>query len=88
LNGVMMGFGTKLDAQKVVSQQEGLIWVGDPELQRYLKQRFPTLVSGGGFSLGNASAYNEGKAAGASIVLHKGVGADSGNQGRLLGTKG
>lgn len=87
LNGVMIGFRVKLDSQKVVSQQEGLVWVGDPELQRYLRRRFPSLVTGSGFTLGNASAYNEGKAAGASIVLHKGVGSDGGNQGRLLGTK-
>ena len=86
-NGLMVGFREKLDAQKQQHQTEGLVWVGDPDLDRYLGRRFPRLQQGRGFTLGDAGAFAQGRAAGATIVLHRGVGGEGGNQGRMITTR-
>lgn len=87
LSGVMMGFREKLAAQKVKAQEEGLVWVGDADLDRYLHARFPRLQSGRGVELRGGAAYGAGKEAGKSLVLHRGVSADAGAQGRMISSK-
>ena len=82
LSGVMSGFRDKLDRQKRTSREQGLVWVGDSELQRYFRQRHPR-VRWSRYACGQRSdAYAHGREAGRRIVLHRGV-----KQGPSGGTK-
>ncbi len=56
------------------------------ELGDFIRQRFPRVrtVQRPGAQI-NRATYDHGTADGKNIVLHKGVGSQDGNQGRLLG---
>jgi hypothetical protein len=83
LVGVMMGFREKLEQGAKRSQEEGLVWVGDPALEAYLKRRYPRRSGGGAIGLQRTAAYEQGRAAGRGIVLHRPV-HGSAARGRLL----
>lgn len=73
LSGVMAGFRTKLDDQHRRQKREGLVWVGDGDLERYFRQRHPR-VRWIRHACGQRSdAYAHGHEAGRSIVLHRSV---------------
>jgi hypothetical protein len=82
--GVMMGFDEKLKASVAESRREGLIWVGDPELAGYLRQRYPRRTGGSGVGMRRTEAYEHGRQAGRNIVLHRPVQTTQ-QRGRLLG---
>lgn len=84
--GVMIGFLEKLREQAHQHREQGLVWVKDGNLEGYLRQRHPRVrtvrYQGGGPS----EAYEHGKEAGRSIVLHRPVSEGSSGGVRLLGT--
>jgi hypothetical protein len=82
--GVMTGFRDKLAKEQRVQQEEGLVWIGDPELRGYLKQRHPRMRYSHYASSERTATHAEGRAAGARIVLHKGVSQGSSGTIRLL----
>jgi len=82
--GVMIGFDEKLKAGVAESRREGLVWVGDPALAGYLRQRYPRTTRGSGIGLHRTEAYEQGRQAGRNIVLHRPVGGSC-ERGRLLG---
>jgi hypothetical protein len=82
--GVMIGFDEKLKSGAAESRREGLIWVGDPALASYLRQRYPRTTRGSGIGLYRTEAYEHGRKAGREIVLHRPVSGSS-ERGRLLG---
>jgi hypothetical protein len=82
--GVMSGFAEKLKSSAKESQREGLIWIGDPQLEQFLHQRYPRRVGGGSVGMRLTQAYEHGRAAGRQIVLHKPV-SQAQARGRLLG---
>lgn len=85
LAGVMRGFMDKLNEEKAVQEERGLVWVGDSDLERYQAKRHPrtrTVRRGGEQRNMN---YYAGVRDGGEIVLHRGVTHSSGSQGRLLG---
>jgi hypothetical protein len=84
MTGVMIGFDEKLKAGVAESRREGLIWVGDPALAGYLRQRYPRTTRGAGIGLYQTEAYEHGRKAGREIVLHRPVHGSS-ERGRLLG---
>ena len=84
MTGVMIGFDEKLKSGAAESRREGLIWVGDPALAGYLRQRYPRTTRGGGIGLYRTEAYEHGRKAGREIVLHRPVHGSS-ERGRLLG---
>jgi len=88
LYGVMRGFLDKLAQERQRSDREGLVYVGDPALRHYLRARHPYIrsVSGGG-RVGK-DAFSAGHAAGARIVLHRGVESGSSGKVRQLGSGG
>jgi hypothetical protein len=89
LSGVMSGFRDKLVLQKAAQRQEGLVWVGDGDLDRYFRVRHPR-VRWARYASGNRSdAYAYGHEAGRQIVLHKGVrqGDSSGSAGSSGGPR-
>ena len=91
LLGVMMGFRGKLE-QSAADKREGsedasgqqLVWQGDPELQAYLRRRYPRRSSGGRIGYERTAAYEQGHRAGKQIVLRRPVEAQSGYRGKLL----
>jgi hypothetical protein len=60
------------------------VWVGDPALRSYLKQRHPRVRYSHYATSERSTAHAEGRAAGARIVLHKGVSQGSSETIRLL----
>jgi hypothetical protein len=87
LVGVMMGFDEKLKQANKENQREGLIWVGDPNLEAYSKKRYPRRRGGSGIGVPLTQAFEHGRQAGRTIVLHKTV-RESQSRGRLLGAVG
>jgi hypothetical protein len=71
--GVMAGFDEKLRAGERVTQSQGLVLHADAEREAYLRSRYPrrTTRSAGAF-LGTA-AYQQGRAAGGTVELHRPV---------------
>jgi hypothetical protein len=82
--GVMSGFRDKLEAERCASREQGLIWVGDTELDRFYRQRHPRVRMVRHVGAARNAAYSEGRAAGRRIVLHRGVGAGPSGVVRLL----
>jgi hypothetical protein len=83
--GVMQGFLDKLRAEKKVNASKGLVWLGDPALERFYRKRYPrisTVRTGGS---GSASARSEGQEAGRKLVLTRGVEGGASSRGLTLG---
>lgn len=86
LAGVMAGFHAKLQAERRAQANEGLVWVGDPDLKRYYRRRHPHVVTVryGGSARNDAHAH--GREAGKKLILHRPVGSGpSGGPPPLLG---
>ncbi|MDP2315325.1 MAG: DUF2786 domain-containing protein [Pseudomonadota bacterium] len=85
VSGVMRGFHEKLAEGARESREEGLVWVGDPKLTEYQEKRHPRVrhVRYGGNA--RTEAWEQGRAAGREIVLHKPVSGETGGGGKLLG---
>jgi len=82
--GVMAGFRDKLEAERRRNGEAGLVWVGDPDLQRYFKLRHPRIRwDSHAVGLGR-QAYAQGRNAGRKIVLHRGISAGSSGSVPLL----
>ena len=86
LSGVMLGFGERLAAEVKLQAQHGLIWLGDADLGRYLKQRHPHIRRVAQRGQPRTATRNEGKRAGRNIILHRPItsGSSSGGGPRLL----
>jgi hypothetical protein len=84
LLGVMIGFDEKLAHSAAESQREGLIWVGDPALEQYLRRRYPRRSGGGSIGYQRTAAHEHGRRAGREIVLHRPLRQPSESRGRLL----
>lgn len=71
LCGVMMGFSESLETQAQEHQEAGLIWVGDPRVDDWLRQRHPRIRRGSGGRVRTTAAWSAGRQAGRKIVVHK-----------------
>jgi len=84
-SGVIRGFGEKLRAERETLRGTGLVWVGDPRLERFYRARHPRIhrtTRWQRLSEGHAM----GREAGRNVVLHRPVGSgSSGAPPRLLG---
>lgn len=82
--GVMAGFRDKLARESRKHRAEGLVWVGDGDLERFFRQRHPR-IRWTRYSCGQRSdAYSHGREAGGQIVLHRGVKSGPGSGTKLL----
>jgi hypothetical protein len=79
LSGVMSGFRERLERERDRNQREGLVWVGDAELEGYFRSRHPSIRWTRIAARGGADAYARGREAGRAIVLHRGVKAGAAN---------
>lgn len=77
LYGVMSGFSDKLERDSRKHENEGIVWLGDPELGRYFRARHPHVRNVSGRARVQTDAFSAGREAGGRIVLHRGVGAGS-----------
>ena len=73
LAGVIAGFHEKLTAERRAEEREALVWVGDPALSRYLRQRHPHIRHAYHRGRDHGRAGAAGRAAGLRIVLQKTV---------------
>ncbi|MFT3764866.1 MAG: DUF2786 domain-containing protein [Minicystis sp.] len=86
LSGVMVGFLEKLNAQRVEHKEQGLIWVGDADLEGFYRKRHPRIVHVRHTGQRRTEAHHHGREAGRNIVLHKPVqGGPSGGVKLLRG---
>jgi hypothetical protein len=80
----MSGFQSKLAEQAERHATEGLVWVGDPEVEHYFKSRHPHVRWTRHVSTRGSNAHRDGAEAGRRIVLHRGVQRGSSKDARLL----
>jgi len=71
--GVVAGFKTKLDREKKASDAEGLVWIGDGDLDDFFRKRHPKVhrVRYSGYA--PSAARMHGRVAGEQVVLHRGM---------------
>jgi predicted SprT family Zn-dependent metalloprotease len=84
LAGVMTGFLEKLDQQRTLHKREGLVWVGDGDLDAYYRTRHPHIQHVRYAGNRRSEAHEHGRKAGGSIVLHRPVGGAAENRSRML----
>lgn len=85
LDGLMMGFREKLEGETTrTTQEEGLVWVGDPGLDGFLKRRWPSRASGRRYAMSGGEAHDAGRAAGREIVLRKPIRDQGGGPVRAI----
>jgi hypothetical protein len=82
--GVMAGFRDKLAKDQRIQQRQGLVWVGDAELARYLKRRHPYVRWTRAFGHTRSEAWSCGREAGKQITLHRPVKAGPSHAPKLL----
>jgi hypothetical protein len=83
--GVIRGFTEKLAEGQRQSAEEGLVWLGDPGVQRYLKQRHPHVRTVSYRGAAPSESYEHGRAAGREIVLHKPIQQGPSGEVRRIG---
>jgi hypothetical protein len=71
--GVLLGFRDKLRRERAHNAEVGLVWLGDPDLQRYTRDRHPHLRTMAKTGVRRSRAHEAGRAAGQSLTLHKPV---------------
>jgi len=87
--GLMAGFCAKLNEQKRQQKSEGLVWVGDADLQDFHRKRYPRIHVARFVTGSSDTARESGREAGRSLVMHRPVGESTATSGapRLLGPK-
>lgn len=85
LAGVMVGFLEKLNTQRTVTREQGMVWVGDSDLEGFYRKRHPHIQHVRHAGNRRTEAHAHGREAGKKIVLHKPVQGASSGKVRLLG---
>jgi len=76
-SGIMSGFREQLEDEEIEQQDEGLIWQGDPEVDRYLRRRHPNVRSTRRSAARRDETFSAGQQAGRSIVLNRGISSNA-----------
>ena len=82
----MTGFRDKLSGQKKQHRENGLVWRGDAAARRLRQSPAPTFAVDPLLSSQHHAAHVEGRRAGSTIVLHRGLSRGPESRGRLLGS--
>jgi hypothetical protein len=77
LAGVMEGFRERLDSEAKKHRSEGLVWVGDADLETYYRKRHPHIRHTRTAGSERTDAHVAGRSAGRRLVLHRGMTSDS-----------
>lgn len=81
--GVLLGFRDKLRSERAHNARTGLVWLGDPDLQRFTRDRHPHLRTMAKTGVRRSRAHEAGRAAGQRLTLQKPV-HDHESRGRAL----
>jgi hypothetical protein len=85
LAGVMSGMSDKLAREAGRAKEAGLVWVADADLVGYFRKRHPYVRHVRYAGQRRSETYAEGKQAGSTIVIHRGMKSEVESRGRLLG---
>jgi predicted SprT family Zn-dependent metalloprotease len=77
LAGVMEGFREKLEAAGKKHRQDGLVWIGDADLETYYRKRHPHIRHTRHSGYQRTEAHVAGRSAGRRLVLHRGMTSES-----------
>lgn len=86
LSGVMAGFADQLARDRVRESRTGLVWVGDPSLDRFFKARHPHVRNVRYAGQSRNDAFSAGREQGRQVRLRRGVGGKASGAIRLLGS--
>ena len=78
--GVLTGFDEQLVASRTTHHEAGLVWQGDPELYRYLRQRHPHVRTTYRQARSPDEAHAYGRRIGRELTLSRPIGRGSGSQ--------
>jgi hypothetical protein len=84
--GVLTGFSQKLESERKVYAGRGLVWLGDPALGGFVKERYRRLRSMTSTGVRQSEAHEAGVSAGQKLRIHQGM-HTHGNSGRTLGSE-
>ena len=82
--GVLTGFSQKLDSERKVHAGRGLVWLGDPALGGFVKERYRRLRSMTSTGVRQSEAHQAGVSAGQKLRIHQGM-HSHGHSGKALG---
>lgn len=77
LAGVMEGFREKLEADTHEHRQNGLVWIGDADLETFYRKRHPHIRHTRTIGHERTDAHVAGRSAGRKLVLHRGITSSS-----------
>jgi hypothetical protein len=85
----MLGFADKLAQQQKGQAQQGLVWVADAELSKYLRNRHPNIRRVYSQGQPRSETRAAGKQAGEKLVLHRPIAGRPATAGapKLLGPR-
>ncbi len=81
--GVLLGFRDKLRDERQRNNEAGLVWLGDPDLQRFAQTRHPRARAMAKAGVRRSGAHEAGRAAGQRLTLQRPL-HDHVNRGRAL----
>ena len=86
LAGVMDGFRDKLQLETRKNREQGLVWIGDADLEQFYRRRHPHIRHTRTAGQARTEAHGAGRQAGRKLVLHRGMTQASSTAGgpRLL----
>jgi len=87
LAGVMHGMLEKLGREQEVQEEAGLVWVKDADLHVYYRRRHPYVRHVRSAGERRTRAYADGREAGRSIEIRRGIKSDTNDGPRLLPAK-
>ena len=84
LDGLLAGFRAQLRRTSQASEAHGLVWVGDPGLESWVRERYPRTRTARMDGVAGSDVRREGMAAGERLRLHRPVSASgAGATGRI-----
>jgi hypothetical protein len=85
LAGLLRGLQAKLDLQRrELKDEHGLVWVGDKGLTDYYEHLHPKTTSSSNWGASRSADFHAGMEDGRKLTIHRGIGSESRNRGKLL----
>ena len=87
LAGLLRGFQEKLRGESQhLEEEHGLVWLGDPELEKYFRHQHPRTRTVSTSGVSRSSSYDDGLKDGREITIRRGIPEGKAkSRGRLLG---
>ena len=84
-DGLIEGFRSTLVSGRAESREQGLVWVGDPRLRAFVRERYPRVRTIRVDGVMPTSNHAAGREAGAKIRIHRPISSKGSGGGGLLG---